>query len=240
MTSGGGGGDRREAKGAGRSEEDISVSSPSRLSPRFHGRGAVPPALREAGVRAALSPLPSPTAPGARRFARSFARSRRGLALRGRAAEPPALRARRCRDGAAAGPQALPAGEAAAGRGAALHHPAHSGGLPHPGVSFFRARCGRPAAAAQGEGWRWRDADGPRAARGAAVTAPGHPRAAVSGALHGRAGISPAESIRPAVSSRPSRNRAPPSFPPYFVPGASVTIAVPIPSSPTWLRALSD
>lgn len=70
LTSGGGGGDRREAKGAGRSEEDISVSSPSRLSPRFHGRGAVPPALREAGVRAALSPLPSPTAPGARRFAR--------------------------------------------------------------------------------------------------------------------------------------------------------------------------
>lgn len=154
---------------------------PSRLSPRFHGRGAVPPALREAGVRAALSPLPSPIAPGARRFSRSLSRSRRGLALRGRVAEPPALRARRCRDGAAAGPQALPAGEAAAGRGAALHHPAHSGGLPHPGVSFFRARCGRPAAAAQGEGWRWRDADGPRAARGAAVTALGYPRAAVSG-----------------------------------------------------------
>lgn len=44
----------------------------------------------------------------------------------------------------------------------------------------------------------------------------------------------------PALSSGPSRSRAPPSFSPYFVPGALLTIVAPIPTSPTWLRAPSD
>lgn len=87
------------------------------LPPAREGEGNLPPFFN----RPARVPLPPP----------------RGSAGSGR--DPASSR-----HGAAAGPQALPAGQAAAagGAGGAVRHPPHAGGLPHPRVSAWPGGAG--------------------------------------------------------------------------------------------------
>lgn len=170
-------------------------------------------------------PSPPPPTPGSLRSLRAAGPS---AAPRAREGPPP----RRRRDGATAGPQAFPAGEAASRRGAALHHRAHSGGLPHSGVSFPAAPA-RPPAGGGGTGVRGRRRRGPARWQLSARPAPAglRPSPSPSPAFWGLAGPaqaarSPAPSIlarlrtlSPGLGGRQRTPRPPPLGRQAFGPG---------------------